>query len=153
MTSVSAQEIVAVRARAIRVLLARPLIDRRSGTDFTAIVAHAQWLQRWFDDKCGWVLVVDARHGFARLRKVPAQPSTHRGAFTHRSTPRPFSTALTRIRSNREHLRRWQAGGFPRPGLREQYRQTQPATAAYLAGEALDSLLRTGDVPLAGADR
>ena len=91
MTNVGAQEIAAVRARGIRVLLARPLIDRRSGTDFTALVAHGQWLQRWFDDKCGWVLVVDARHGFARLRKVPAQPSTHRGALTNRSTPRPFT--------------------------------------------------------------
>ena len=91
MTNVSAQEIAVVRARAIRVLLARPLIDRRSGTDFTAVVAHAPWLQRWFDDKCGWVLVVDARHGFARLRKVPAQPSTRRGAHTNRSTPRPFT--------------------------------------------------------------
>ncbi len=91
MTNVSAHEIAAVRARAIRVLLARPLTDRRSGADFTAIVAHAQWLQRWFDDKCGWVLVVDARHGFARLRKVPAQPSTRRGALTKRSTPRPFT--------------------------------------------------------------
>jgi uncharacterized protein (TIGR02678 family) len=90
-TNVSAQEVATVRARAIRVLLARPLTDRRSGIDFTAIVAHAQWLQRWFDDKCGWVLVIDARHGFARLRKVPAQPSTHRGALTNRSTPRPFT--------------------------------------------------------------
>lgn len=91
MTTASAQEVAAVRASAIRVLLARPLIDRRSGTDFTAIVAHAQCLQRWFDDKCGWVLVIDARHGFARLRKVPAQPSTHRRALTKRSTPRPFT--------------------------------------------------------------
>jgi uncharacterized protein (TIGR02678 family) len=91
MTTVSAQEVAAVRARAIRVLLARPLIDRRAGADFTAIVAHASWLQRWFDDKCGWVLVVDARHGFARLRKVPARPSSRRGALTDRSTPRPFT--------------------------------------------------------------
>ncbi len=91
MTNVSAQEVTAIRARAIRVLLARPLIDRRSGNDFIAVVAHAQWLQRWFDDKCGWVLVTDARHGFARLRKVPTQPSTYRGALTNRSTPRPFT--------------------------------------------------------------
>lgn len=91
MTDVSMDEIAAARARAIRVLLARPLTDRRSGADFTAIVAHAQWLQRWFDDKCGWVLVIDARHGFARLRKVPARPSTRRGALTNRSTPRPFT--------------------------------------------------------------
>lgn len=91
MTNVSAQELTAARSRAIRVLLSRPLIDRRSGTDFTGVVAHAPWLQRWFDDKCGWVLVVDARHGFARLRKVPAQPGPHRGALTDRSTPRPFT--------------------------------------------------------------
>ena len=40
---------------------------------------------------------------------------------------------------------------FPRPGLREQYRQTQPGTAGYLTGEALDVLQRTGDVPLTQA--
>ena len=91
MINVRTQETAAVRARAIRTLLARPLLDRRADADFTAIVAHAQWLQRWFDDKCGWVLVVDARHGFARLRKVPARPSTRRGALTDRSTPRPFT--------------------------------------------------------------
>jgi uncharacterized protein (TIGR02678 family) len=90
-TSVSTHETAAMRARAIRTLLARPLLDRRSGSDFGAIVAHAQWLQRWFDEKCGWVLVVDARHGFARLRKVPAHPSARRGLRTHRSTPRPFT--------------------------------------------------------------
>jgi uncharacterized protein (TIGR02678 family) len=90
-TSVSTQETAALRARAIRTLLARPLLDRRSGSDFGAIVAHAQWLQRWFDEKCGWVLVVDARHGFARLRKVSARPSARRGLRTDRSTPRPFT--------------------------------------------------------------
>ena len=91
MTHVNSQETAAVRARAIRALLARPLLDRSSGDGFSSVVAHAQWLQRWFDDKCGWVLVVDARHGFARLRKVPARPSASRGARTGRSTPRPFT--------------------------------------------------------------
>jgi uncharacterized protein (TIGR02678 family) len=90
-STVSEQEVSAVRARAIRLLLARPLTDRRAGADFTAIVAHAAWLQKWFDEKCGWVLVVDARHGFARLRKVPALPNRHRGTLTDRSTPRPFT--------------------------------------------------------------
>jgi uncharacterized protein (TIGR02678 family) len=90
-TTVSAQEAASVRARAIRTLLARPLLDRRSGADFSDVIAHAAWLQRWFDEKCGWALVVDARHGFARLRKVPARPSSRRGARTKRSTPRPFS--------------------------------------------------------------
>jgi uncharacterized protein (TIGR02678 family) len=91
MASVIAQETATTRARAIRTLLARPLIDRRSGSDFAAIVAHAQWLQRWFDDKCGWVLVVDARHGFARLRKVPARFDGTRGLRTERSTRRAFT--------------------------------------------------------------
>lgn len=91
MTSVSTQETSTARAKAIRTLLARPLIDRRSGTDFSAVVAHSQWLQRWFDDKCGWVLVVDARHGFARLRKVPAWLDGTRGLHTERSTRRAFT--------------------------------------------------------------
>jgi uncharacterized protein (TIGR02678 family) len=91
MASVIAQETATTRARAIRTLLARPLIDRRSGSDFSAVVAHAQWLQRWFDDKCGWVLVVDARHGFARLRKVPARFDGTRGLRTERSTRRAFT--------------------------------------------------------------
>ena len=76
--SAAAQEKSAVQARAIRALLARPLLDRRAGSDFTDVITHAQWLQRWFDEKCGWVLVADARHGFARLRKIPARPA--RGA-------------------------------------------------------------------------
>ena len=91
MASVITQETATTRTRAIRTLLARPLIDRRSGSDFSAVVAHAQWLQRWFDDKCGWVLVVDARHGFARLRKVPARLDATRGLHTERSTRRPFT--------------------------------------------------------------
>jgi hypothetical protein len=63
---------------------------------------------------------------------------------------RTFGTALRRIRSGREHLRRWHDGEFPPPaGRRELFRQQNPATADYLTGEALDSLLRTGDVPLA----
>lgn len=91
MSSVRVQDTAAVRARALRALLASPLLDRRAGEDFTAVVAHADWLQRWFDDKCGWVLAIDARHGFARLRKVPARPQEHRGVRTARSTPRPFT--------------------------------------------------------------
>ena len=90
-TSAATQETTAVRARAIRTLLACPLLGRRAGSDFTDVIAHAPWLQRWFDEKCGWVLVVDARHGFARLRKIPARPSPRRRALTRRSVPRPFT--------------------------------------------------------------
>jgi uncharacterized protein (TIGR02678 family) len=92
MTSVALADAAEARARALRALLAAPLLDRRAGDAFALVVAHATWLQRWFDDKCGWALYVDARHGFARLRKVPARPQRTRGLRTARSTPRPFST-------------------------------------------------------------
>jgi hypothetical protein len=49
-----------------------------------------------------------------------------------------FNTALVRIRSNREHLRRWHAG------------QYASGSTDWVIGEALDAILRTGDVPRPG---
>ena len=94
-------------------------------------------------------------------RRIPDGPAPTEAAYTREefeqinsAAARTFRIALTRIRASREHLRRWHNSEFPRPGLREQYRQTRPRTADYLTGEALDTLLRTGDVPLtASADR
>jgi len=93
----------------------------------------------------------------AAARRIPAGPPPAEAAYTREefeqikaAAARTFGTALRRIRSGREHLQRWHAGEFPPPaGRRELFRQTSPATADYLIGEALDSLLRTGDVPLA----
>jgi hypothetical protein len=48
---------------------------------------------------------------------------------------RTFNSALVRIRRNREHLRQWYAGAFPK------------GSPDFLIGEALDCVLRTGDVP------
>jgi hypothetical protein len=94
----------------------------------------------------------------ASARRIPAGPALSEAAYTRKefgqikaAAARTFGTALVRIRAGREHLLRWQAGEFPRPGPREQYRQTQPETAGYLTGEALDALQRTGDVPLTQA--
>ena len=91
----------------------------------------------------------------ASARRIPAGPAPSEAAYTGEefeqikvAAARTFGTALVRIRAGREHLLRWQAGDFPRPGLREQYRQAQPGTAGYLTGEALDVLQRTGEVPL-----
>jgi hypothetical protein len=91
----------------------------------------------------------------ASARRIPAGPAPSEAAYSREefgqikaAAARTFGTALVRIRAGREHLLRWQAGGFPRPGIREQYRQTQPETAGYLTGEALEVLQRTGDVPL-----
>ena len=98
------------------------------------------------------------RHRRRGGRRIPAGPAPAEAAYTREefeqirtAAARTFRTALMRIRDSREHLRRWHDGEFPRPGLREQYRQTRPSTAGYLTGEALDSLLRTGDVPLTGS--
>lgn len=46
-----------------------------------------------------------------------------------------FNTALTRLRSNREHLQRWQSNTFA------------PGSADWLIGEALDHVSRTGYLP------
>ncbi len=104
---------------------------------------------------------IPAATAAAAARRIPDGPAPTEAAYTREeleqikaAAARTFWAALMRIRASREHLRRWQAGEFARPGLREQYRQTRLGTADYLAGEALDTLLRTGDVPLtAAADR
>lgn len=104
---------------------------------------------------------IPAATAAAAAKRIPAGPAPTEAAYTREefeqikaAAARTFRAALMRIRGSREHLRRWHDGEFPRPGLREQYRQTRPGTADYLTGEALDMLLRTGDVPLnAGRDR
>ncbi len=76
-------------------------------------------------------------------RRIPVGPPAKEESYSYqeladlRSTAaRTFNTALVRIRGNREHLRRWYAGEFA-----EQ-------TDDWVIGEALDCLVRTGDVPL-----
>ncbi len=49
-----------------------------------------------------------------------------------------FNTALVRIRRNREHLRRWYSGEYAE------------GSTDWMIGEALDAILRTGDVPRPG---
>ena len=85
----------------------------------------------------------------ASARRIPAGPAPSEAAYMREefgqvkaAAARTFGTALVRIRAGREQLLRWQAGEFPRPRLREQYRQAQPETAGYLTGEALDILQR-----------
>jgi hypothetical protein len=100
---------------------------------------------------------VPAATAAAAARRIPSGPAPVEAAYTREefeqiraAAARTFGTALRRIRSGREHLRRWHDGEFSPPaGRRELFRQLNPATADYLTGEALDSLLRTGDVPLA----
>ncbi|MGI5255473.1 TIGR02678 family protein [Actinacidiphila glaucinigra] len=85
-------EIRAGRSRAVRVLLRRPMLtDVDAGGDFLLVRTHAQWLQRFFNEMCGWPLTVDARRGFARLRKVTALADEFRPAMTDRADSRPFN--------------------------------------------------------------
>ncbi|RKS70669.1 hypothetical protein BZB76_5144 [Actinomadura pelletieri DSM 43383] len=75
-------------------------------------------------------------------RRIPKRPDPTEAAYTREEFERiravaavTFNSALTRIRQGRAHLGRWHAGEFA------------PRSADWLIGEALDSVLRTGDVP------
>ncbi len=81
-------------------------------------------------------------------RRIRQGPPTEEAAYSYehfeeirRKAATTFNGALARIRANREHLRRFYAGELAAGGT------------PWLLGEALDVLLRTGDVPRAGAHR
>ena len=81
-------------------------------------------------------------------RRIRQGPPTEEPAYSYErfgqirtQAAMTFDTALARIRANREHLRRFYAGEF------------SPDTTDWLIGEALDTVLRTGDVPRAGSHR
>jgi hypothetical protein len=116
----------------------------------TCLLITRQWLPK--------IPGIPAATAAAAVRRIPDGPAPAEAAYTREEFEQiraaaagTFRTALIRIRAGRDHLRRWHDGEFPQPGLREQYRQTHPGTADYLIGEALDVLLRTGDVPLTAA--
>lgn len=69
-SDVLATDLAAERSRAIRLLLRSPLLNAEHQPDgFREVVRHHDWLVAWFDDTCGWQLVVDPGAGFARLAK------------------------------------------------------------------------------------
>jgi uncharacterized protein (TIGR02678 family) len=78
-------------ARAIRRLLAEPLLLRRNDEElFRTIAIERAHLTAWFEDNLGWRLQVDIRSGVARLHKRAGRPDRHRGLARRRSTQRPF---------------------------------------------------------------
>ncbi|MGW0316085.1 TIGR02678 family protein [Streptomyces flavidovirens] len=78
-------------ARAIRLLLAKPLITERSDAAVFDIIRRRQEpLTKWFDYTCGWSLVVESRRGYARLLKVRHTPDASRPARRLRSGRAPF---------------------------------------------------------------
>ncbi|MFF2205163.1 TIGR02678 family protein [Streptomyces sp. NPDC058145] len=78
-------------ARAIRLLLARPLLTEAADpTGFGLVRRRRDPLARWFDYTCGWSLVVEPRRGYARLTKIRANPDGSRPARRARSGRAPF---------------------------------------------------------------
>ena len=78
-------------ARAVRLLLARPLLTEASDpAGFELVRRRREPLAQWFDYTCGWSLVVEPRRGYARLAKVRADPDGSRPARRARSGRAPF---------------------------------------------------------------
>lgn len=78
-------------ARAIRLLLATPLITAHNDSDALDLVRrHRNTLAKWFDYNCGWQLVVEPRLGYARLVKVRAGGDPSRPARRRRSSRAAF---------------------------------------------------------------
>lgn len=73
------------RARAIRALLAMPMLDAaRHPEAFGDVVRQRAELVRWFDDALGWPLRVEVRGGWARLHKRCDHPDASRPARSAR---------------------------------------------------------------------
>ncbi|TDE38711.1 TIGR02678 family protein [Actinomadura sp. 6K520] len=78
-------------ARAIRLLLGRPLISIHTDPDdFDLVRRRHSALAPWFDYFCGWRLLVEPRLGYARLVKVRGDADPSRPARRRRSTRAPF---------------------------------------------------------------
>ena len=75
----------------------------------------------------------------SRTAPTPVSYSIEEFDVIRRAAARTFTAALHRIRRNRDHLRHWYAGDFP------------TGSPDYLIGEALDCVLRTGNVPVVGS--
>ncbi|AXX28286.1 TIGR02678 family protein [Actinosynnema pretiosum subsp. pretiosum] len=78
-------------ARAIRLLLARPLLTAGSAPDeFDLVRRRHVPVTKWFDYYLGWSLVVEPRLGYARLAKVGTSADGHRPARRRKSNREPF---------------------------------------------------------------
>lgn len=105
----------------------------------TQLLITRQWLPK-VDGVPAATLAVAAR-------RIPVGPRPSEQSYTlaeyeqiRSAAARTFNQALVRIRAGREHLRRWRAGQYP------------SGSDGFLIGQALDSVLRTGRVPLVDPD-
>ncbi len=78
-------------ARAVRMLLAEPLITAGADPDgYELVRKRRESLVQYFDNACGWQLIVDTHARFARLVKVIDRPDASRPARRRRSGKAPF---------------------------------------------------------------
>ncbi|WP_018682645.1 TIGR02678 family protein [Actinokineospora enzanensis] len=78
-------------AKAIRLLLAAPLVTERADAEaFDVVRRRHEPVARWFDYYCGWSLRVEPRLGYARLVKVGTRADPTRPARRDRSGRAPF---------------------------------------------------------------
>ncbi len=75
--------------RAVRALLARPLLTSDDEDTLVLVRRHAETLRTFFANQAGWVLTVE--RDMARLRKVPARVSDGSRPARARSKDPPFS--------------------------------------------------------------
>ncbi|MGH9263577.1 MAG: TIGR02678 family protein [Acidimicrobiales bacterium] len=79
------------RSRAVRHLLATPLVDVDAQPDaFRLVARHQGWLAEYFEAACGWALTVDVAAGFARLSKRAADVDFTRPLKRTRGLLQPF---------------------------------------------------------------
>lgn len=84
-TAAQSEAALTERRRAIRALLARPLLGQREAPEtYAAIVSHRRELTEWFAEHTGWQLVVDTSGGFARLHKTDDRDDDTRAATAGR---------------------------------------------------------------------
>ena len=78
-------------ARAVRMLLAEPLITAGADPDgYELVRKRRERLAQYFDNACGWQLIVDTHSRYARLVKVIDRPDESRPARRRRSGKAPF---------------------------------------------------------------
>lgn len=79
------------RSIAVRTLLRTPMLDAAAEPDgFGAVVRTRDWLVPWFEQTCGWTVVVDAAARSARLAKRVPTPDPTRPARRARGERAPF---------------------------------------------------------------
>ncbi|HSV67999.1 MAG TPA: TIGR02678 family protein [Mycobacteriales bacterium] len=105
MSNLANQLAVAERAevaRAIRLLLASPLVTERASPDvFDLVRRRAEPVARWFDYHCGWSLVVEPRFGYARLVKIRAEAAGAAGSAGAAGLAGGSARPARRLRSGR----------------------------------------------------